>query len=99
MLQTIERFIKYSAPSKITSTIDVTWAIESWYYGNLQVKLKYHNSLYLQSLILKFYFFNHLLKFIIFERETECKWVRGREEGDLNLKQAPGSELSAQSLN
>ena len=32
------------------------------------------------------------------ERETEYKWGRGRERGRQNLKQAPGSELSAQSL-
>ena len=32
------------------------------------------------------------------ERETACEWGRGRERGRQNLKQAPGSELSAQSL-
>ena len=31
------------------------------------------------------------------ERETECEQWRGREETQ-NIKQAPGSELSAQSL-
>ena len=38
--------------------------------------------------------------FIYFlERETECEWGRGREREreKQNLKQAPGSELSAQS--
>ena len=35
----------------------------------------------------------------IFERETECEWEEGqREKETQNLKQAPGSELSAQSL-
>ena len=34
----------------------------------------------------------------IFERETECKQGRGRERETQNLKRAPGSELSAQSL-
>ena len=33
----------------------------------------------------------------IFERQTECKQRRGRESGTQNPKQAPGSELSAQS--
>ena len=33
----------------------------------------------------------------IFERETRYKWGRGRERGTQDLKQAPGSELSAQS--
>ena len=31
------------------------------------------------------------------ERESEHKWGRGRERETQNLKQAPGSELSAQS--
>ena len=41
-------------------------------------------------------FFNVFL--FIFERETERKWGRGRERERWrqNLKQAPGSELSAQ---
>ena len=30
--------------------------------------------------------------------KTEHKWGRGRERHTQNLKQAPGSELSAQSL-
>ena len=36
----------------------------------------------------------------IFEKETECKWERGREREreTQNPKQAPGSEPSAQSL-
>ena len=33
----------------------------------------------------------------IFERERESEQGRGRERGRQNLKQAPGSELSAQS--
>ena len=34
----------------------------------------------------------------IFERDrAECEWVRGRERETQNPKQAPGSELSAQS--
>ena len=42
------------------------------------------------------------LMFIIFERETECEQGRGqrereRERETQNLKQDPGSELSAQS--
>ena len=38
--------------------------------------------------------------FIIFEggRETECEQGRSRERGKQNQRQAPGSELSAQSL-
>ena len=32
------------------------------------------------------------------ERERDHEWGRGRERGRQNLKQAPGSELSAQSL-
>ena len=40
------------------------------------------------------------LMFIYFERErereTEREWGRGREQGRQNLKQVPGSELSAQ---
>ena len=32
------------------------------------------------------------------EREAEYEWARGKERGKQNLKQAPGSELSAQSL-
>ena len=51
--------------------------------------------------LFKFFFFLHL----IFERErererereTEHKWGRGRDNETQNLKQAPGSELSAQS--
>ena len=31
------------------------------------------------------------------ERETEHEWGRGRERGRQNPKQAPGSDLSAQS--
>ena len=44
-----------------------------------------------------FFFF---LCLFIFERETECMKGRGREREThtQNLKQAPGSELSAQSL-
>ena len=44
-----------------------------------------------------FFFFNFLLHFFIFERqgETEHEWGRGRERETQNLKQAPGSELSA----
>ena len=33
----------------------------------------------------------------IFETEREKEWGRGRERETQNLKQAPGSELSAQS--
>ena len=44
-----------------------------------------------------FIFFNVYL--FLRERETEHKQGRGRErEGDTEWKQAPGSELSAQSL-
>ena len=44
-----------------------------------------------------------LLKFYLFLREREreetvCEWGRGRERGTQNPKQAPGSQLSAQSL-
>ena len=35
--------------------------------------------------------------FIYFERETEYEWVKDRERRKQNPKQAPGSELSAQS--
>ena len=34
----------------------------------------------------------------LFEREAECEQGRGREREAQNLKQAPGSELSAESL-
>ena len=40
-------------------------------------------------------FFNLMF---IFEREMECEPGRGRGKKTQNLKQAPGSELSAQSL-
>ena len=33
----------------------------------------------------------------VFERETEHEWVGGREREAQNLKQVPGSELSAES--
>ena len=33
-----------------------------------------------------------------FERETEREWGGAEREGDTDLMQAPGSELSAQSL-
>ena len=47
----------------------------------------------LTSFVLMFYLF-------IFERhrEREHKQAKGRQRGRQNLKQAPGSELSAQSL-
>ena len=35
--------------------------------------------------------------FILREREAECEWGRDRERETQNPKQAPGSELSAQS--
>ena len=35
--------------------------------------------------------------YFILERERVCEQVRGRERGKQNLKQVPGSELSAQS--
>ena len=44
---------------------------------------------------LKKFFLNVYL--FLRETETECEWVRGRERETQNLKQAPGSGLSAQS--
>ena len=35
---------------------------------------------------------------VYFLRETEHEWGRGRERETQNQKQAPGSELSAQSM-
>ena len=50
------------------------------------------------SKIQKSFFFKSSLMFIYFcERETECKQGRGRERVTRNMKQAPGSELSAES--
>ena len=43
------------------------------------------------------FFFMFLMFLFIFETETEHEGGRGRERGRQNLKQAPGSELSAQS--
>ena len=40
------------------------------------------------------YFFNLFLR----EKETECEQGKGKERETQNPKQAPGSELSAQSL-
>ena len=51
-----------------------------------------------------FYFFFNFFNVYFCERqrqrdgETECEQGRGRERGRQNLKQAPGLELSAQSL-
>ena len=42
------------------------------------------------------FFFNVYL--FLRQRETEHEWGRVRERETQNLKQAPGSELSAQSL-
>ena len=42
----------------------------------------------------EFFFFKCLF---LREAETECEWLRGRERGRQNPKEAPGSELSAQS--
>ena len=42
-------------------------------------------------------FFDVYLCFREGKRETECEWGRGRERETQNLKQAPGSEMSAQS--
>ena len=46
-------------------------------------------------IIFLFFFFNF---FNLFLRELEHKWRRSRERETQNLKQTPGSELSAQSL-
>ena len=51
-------------------------------------KINVQKSVYLKKIFLMF----------IFERETECEWGRGRERETQNPKQAPGSDLSAQSL-
>ena len=59
---------------------------------------------YLSRLILEgkevpFYlFFKFFLMFIYFDRETESQQRRDRDRETQNPKQAPGSELSAQSL-
>ena len=45
-----------------------------------------------------YYFLNVYLFLRARDRETECKQGRGRERETQNPKQAPGSELSAQSL-
>ena len=45
-----------------------------------------------------FYFFNVYLFLRERETETESEWGRSRERGRQNLKQTPGSEVSAQSL-
>ena len=42
-------------------------------------------------------FFLNFFNVYLFLRETECERGRGRERGTQNPKQAPGSELSAQS--
>lgn len=49
----------------------------------------------LNDLSFFFFFFNVYL--FLRERETECEPGSGRERGRQNPKQAPGSELSAQS--
>ena len=45
------------------------------------------------------FFFKFFSTFYLFleQRETEHEWGRGRERETQNRKQAPGSELSAQS--
>ena len=50
---------------------------------------------FLSFLFFFFYFFN---VYLFWDRETEHEWGRVRERETQNLKQAPGSELSAQSL-
>ena len=55
-------------------------------------------SLFSVSLLPDFTFFKEIFPFVYF-RETEHKWGEGQRERETwNLKQAPGSELSAQSL-
>ena len=49
------------------------------------------------SHIFNFLFLKKILMFI-FEKETEHEQGRGRERGRQNSKQAPGAELSTQSL-
>ena len=44
------------------------------------------------------FFFNFKKCLFIFEREAKCEQGRGRKRGRQNLKQAPSSELLAQSL-
>ena len=56
----------------------------------------------MEANILLFISFKKIFPMFIFERErqrdreTELEWGRGRERGRHNPKQAPGSELSAQ---
>ena len=50
---------------------------------------------YLSQTCLFIYLFIYLFIFNLFLRKTECEWRRDTERETQNLKQAPGSELSA----
>ena len=61
-----------------------------------------NSALHSYVLFFPFYLFflfkkNFFYRLFIFEREAEHEWGRVRERETQNLKQAPGSELSAQS--
>ena len=76
-----------------------TWGLEFyyWIYFFMTERGKILDNLFSSFYFGFFIFFKHLFLFLR-KRDTEHKWGRARDRETQNLKQAPASDLSAQSL-
>ena len=61
---------------------------------NIEISEKF---IFVCNFVLILNFFEHFIFIMEIQRDTEHEQGRGRDRGRQNLKQAPGSELSAQS--